>query len=206
MAEAQTLPDWLDVSRETRDGLRNFAELVAQWTTKINLISASTLPDLWERHILDSAQLYDLAGMASTWADLGSGGGFPAMVLGVIAREKAPEAQFNFVESDQRKCAFLRKASSTLAVKAAVHATRAEALPPLAAQIVTARAMAPLADLLTHVHRHLAPGGRAILPKGAKALQEVEEAQKTWTFDLDVQPSRTDSNARILIIENLRHV
>ena len=199
------IPEWLDVSHETFAALRQLADLVGQWTQRINLIAPSTLPDLWERHILDSAQLFAHAKGTESWVDLGSGGGFPALVIAILAREKQPAMPLHLVESDQRKCAFLRKASQMLGLKTQIHATRAETLPPLRATTLSARAMAPLVDLLAHVHRHLEPGGRAILPKGARALEEVEAARLKWGFDLTVTPSLTDPNAKVLLIENLHH-
>jgi 16S rRNA (guanine527-N7)-methyltransferase len=206
MVEQVEVPDWLDVSDETRDSLLRFGVMVAQWTAKINLISASTVPDLWQRHILDSAQLFDLASQEPVWADLGSGGGFPAVVLAIMARDTRPDAVFNLIESDQRKCAFLRKVVGDLGLKAKVHAVRAESLPAVGAHTLTARALAPLTDLLAHVQHHLHPQGRAILPKGTRAMEEVDLARRKWTFDLEVRPSRTDANAQILLIENLRNV
>jgi 16S rRNA (guanine527-N7)-methyltransferase len=177
-------PDWLCVSRETVEALEEFANLVLQWTARINLISPSTTPDIWGRHILDSAQLFQLAAPGASWVDLGTGGGFPGVVLAILAKEIDPNRRFQFVESDQRKSAFLRKACQHLGLPAICHASRAEAIGPLAAETITARALAPLVDLLSLVERHLAPGGRAILPKGAKAMDEIELARKRWSFDL----------------------
>lgn len=199
-------PDWLNVSRETFDALVRFAELTTHWTSRINLISPATIPAIWMRHVIDSAQLFQQAVDGRTWVDLGSGGGFPGIVMAILAREKQPDWRVNLVESDQRKIAFLRKAAQELDLQVALHALRSETLPPMQAQTVTARALAPLPDLLTHVSRHLAPGGRAILPKGARARDEVDLARKAWTFDLQSLPSHTDPTAQILIIENLRHV
>lgn len=201
-----TQPEWLNVSRETMDDLARFGALVSQWTARINLISPASIPDIWNRHILDSAQLFDLAKDGRTWIDLGSGGGFPGIVVAIIARELQPTWRFNLVESDQRKTAFLRKAAQELGLVLHLHATRAESLKQMKAQTLTARALAPLSDLLSLVHRHLEPGGHAILPKGARAQAEIDEARASWSFDLDVIPSRTDPAAQILLIENLRHV
>ena len=182
-----------------------FAELVLQWTAKINLISPGTIPSLWQRHILDSAQLFALAKDGNTWVDLGSGGGFPGIVLAIMAKHSQPDWRFSFLESDQRKTAFLRKAGQELGLTLCLHAARAEMVAPAAATTLTARALAPLPDLLSLVHRHLAPGGRAILPKGARAEEEIALARRTWSFDLDLVQSRTDPTAQILMIENLRH-
>lgn len=198
-------PDWLDVSRETIERLEQFADLVVQWTARINLISASTIPRIWNRHILDSAQLYRFGAQGSSWVDLGTGGGFPGIVLAILARDQHPDTRFHLVESDQRKVAFLRKAAQQFDLSVDCHAARAEVVAPLGAQTITARALAPLGDLLSMVSRHLAPGGRAILPKGARAGDEIDLARRRWSFDLSVEASHTDPDAQILLIENLTH-
>lgn len=200
------LPDWLDVSRETSERLATFADMVRQWTARINLVSSRTLDDLWERHVLDSAQLLALAPESGDWADFGSGGGFPGVVIAILSRERSPDRQVTLVESDQRKAAFLRKASIDLGLKTEIKVNRAETLAPLASPIASARALAPLEALLPVIHRHMAPTGRAILPKGSRAAEEVALARKTWQFDLETHSSRTDPQAQILLIENLRHV
>jgi 16S rRNA (guanine527-N7)-methyltransferase len=200
------LPDWLDVSRETFEALLHFADMVEQWTARINLISPATVPDLWNRHVLDSAQLFEYAGSGTIWGDFGSGAGFPGLVLAILAKEKRPDLRFHLVESDQRKSAFLRKAVMDLSLPAQIHAQRAEKLSPLAAQIISARALASLSELFPLLAPHLAAGGQAIFPKGAKAMEEVDLARKTWHFDLSTAPSHTDPRAQILMIENLRHV
>lgn len=197
-------PEWLDVSRETFEALWRFADLVRHWTQRINLISPGTVPQLWERHVLDSAQLYFQIKTARVWVDLGSGGGFPGIVLAILARNTA--TRFHLVESDQRKAAFLRKAASDMGLNVQIHAARAEQLVPLEADIVTARALAPLESLLPLVARHLAPNGIAILPKGVKAAEEIAQARTAWTFDLAQRASMTDPLAQILTFENLRHV
>lgn len=200
------LPDWLNVSRETEEKLRAFAEMVRHWTGRINLISAASLETLWTRHVLDSAQLFPLvAERPGAWADLGSGGGFPGIVIAILSQDRATPRSITLVESDQRKSAFLRKASQDLALQVTVEAKRSEVLGPLRADVVSARALAPLPSLLPMIHRHIAPTGCAVLPKGAKAEQEVALARKTWSFDLRSVPSRTDPSAQVLLIENLIH-
>lgn len=199
-------PPWLSVSDETLELLGRLEALVRQWTARINLISPASIPDIWNRHILDSAQLFRLAAPGALWVDLGSGGGFPGIVLAILARELEPGRRFHLVESDQRKTAFLRKAVQELGLSVDLHPKRVEMVPPLGAETVTARALAPLVDLLPLVHRHMLPSGRAILPKGARAQEEIARAREVWHFDLTVEPSRTEAQSQILVIENLRHV
>lgn len=195
-----------DVSRETEERLAAFAALVARWTPRINLVSPATIPELATRHIADSAQLFPLAGPNwRHWADLGSGGGFPGIVIAILARDTRPDARITLVESDRRKSAFLQTAARELGLPVTVHAARAETLPPLGADILSARALAPLSQLLPLALRHLAPGGRALFPKGRRAAEEVDEARRTWSFQLRTHPSQTDPQARILDIEGLAH-
>jgi 16S rRNA (guanine527-N7)-methyltransferase len=187
------------VSRETLDRLRVFADLLAKWNPRINLVAASTLPDLWRRHLLDSAQLLPLIPPgARRVADLGTGGGFPGLVLAICG---APDV--HLVESDQRKCAFLREAARATGTAVAVHAVRAEALHPLDADVVTSRALAPLDRLLEWTAPHLAAGGTALFLKGAKAADELTEAARTWKMRADRIPSRTDPAGAIVRIQDI---
>ncbi|WP_371055875.1 16S rRNA (guanine(527)-N(7))-methyltransferase RsmG [Rhodosalinus sp. K401] len=195
---APTLP--LDVSRETGARLDHFRGLVEKWSPRINLVSRAAVADLQERHIADSAQLWHLAPPARRWVDLGSGGGFPGMVIAILARELRPDLRVVLIESDTRKAAFLATAIRETDVNADIIAERIETVSPQAADIVSARALAPLERLLGLVMRHLAPGGRALLPKGAKWREEVENARRTWTFEADTIPSVTDPSAVILSI------
>lgn len=192
------------VSRETFDRLETFVALLRKWNPKINLVSAATLPEVWQRHILDSLQVFDVAATTSGhWADLGTGGGFPGLVVALVAAEEAPELRVTLVESDQRKAAFLAAVLRETGVRADLRAERIEALPPLAADVLSARALAPLPRLLDHAARHLAPGGRALFPKGQTHGEEVAEGLASWQFRVQKHPSRTDSQAVILEIEDI---
>lgn len=197
----------LDVSRETLAALQQYEELVRRWTPAINLDSKATLPDLWDRHIVDSAQIFALCPFSATsWADLGSGGGFPGVVIAILAKQLKPDLRVTLVESDLRKATFLRQAAQTLALPVTVRSSRIEVLDPLNAEVISARALAPLADLLAYADRHLAAGGVAVFPKGARYAEELAEAQKTWAFDVDAQQSLSDADAAILVIRNIhRH-
>lgn len=194
-----------NVSRETYDLLKAFADLVAKWSPKINLVSKSDLSDIWGRHIVDSLQIVPLVPKApGQWVDIGSGGGFPGIVIAIVAKEFWPEMAMTLIESDQRKATFLRTAIRELDLPAAVRTDRIEATKPQAAEILSARALASLDTLVGHAERHLATGGTAIFPKGRRADQEIAEAKENWTFDLRETPSITDPEARILTIRNIR--
>ncbi|NJS38435.1 MAG: 16S rRNA (guanine(527)-N(7))-methyltransferase RsmG [Rhodobacteraceae bacterium] len=192
------------VSRETLERLQEFEALVRRWTPAINLISKSSVSAIWDRHIVDSAQLFALfpAGV-KLWLDIGSGGGFPGLVIAILAKEASPELTVTLVESDARKATFLRHAASTLSLDVDVRTDRIEALPGLKADVVSARALAPLNDLLPYALHHLAPGGVALFPKGARHTEEVAVARLIWRFDLESKLSLSDPNAAILSIRNI---
>ena len=194
----------VDVSRETIQNLEHFAALVTKWTPKINLIAKGSVPDIWDRHIIDSVQLYRFAPKAyEKWADLGSGGGFPGIILAILAKEKQPNAHVTLIESDQRKSTFLRTAARELRLSITVIAERIEQTAPLGADVVSARALAPLPSLLPLVGRHMRDGGICLLHKGKQAAQEVADAKNDWSFDLEDHASMTDPEARLLVIQRI---
>ena len=202
-----TLLPGLFVSRETEAALRHLVGLVAKWTPRINLVSAQGLSNIWARHVLDSAQLFMLAPRGPVrWVDLGSGGGFPGLVLNLLALDRADSTTFTFVESDKRKAAFLQVAAGELGLKPTILTTRIEDTTSLHADILSARALGPLTALLGHADRHLVKSGFALFPKGRTANAEVELAKQKWSFDLAISPSMTDPDAQILRIENISHV
>lgn len=195
----------IDVSRETLAALHGFAALTAKWTPRINLIAKGTVDQIWDRHIVDSAQLFALApARFGHWVDLGSGGGFPGVVMAILAREKQPQARFTLIESDQRKCTFLRTAARELDLAVTVLADRIELAPPQQGDVVSARALAPLSALLPLVARHIAPDGLCLLHKGRTARQEIAEAQVNWSFALEDRASITDPDARLLAIQRIQ--
>ncbi|MEY4696533.1 MAG: hypothetical protein RIT14_961 [Pseudomonadota bacterium] len=199
--------DRLDVSRETHDRLLRLQGLLAKWNPAINLVSKSTVASAWDRHILDSAQLFPLmpAG-AGHWVDLGSGGGFPGLVIAVLAAELAVDLRVSLVEADQRKATFLREAARSLGVQPQIYAERIEKAPPMGANVLSARALAALPHLCFFAQRHLSPRGVALFPKGASWRDEVAEAGRDWRFDLTVHPSETESAAVILELKAISHV
>jgi len=195
------------VSRETIARLETYAALLRKWNPAINLVARNSLSELWDRHFLDSAQLLSLAPeTARHWADLGSGGGFPGLVIAILAAEQCPALHVTCVESDSRKSVFLRTVARETGLDATILTDRIEALAPLNADILSARALAPLPQLIAHAERHLAPGGVALFPKGATAAAELADALATFTFRRDEYPSRTDSAARILAIGDIGRV
>lgn len=204
MSATRDLPG-LDLTPAALGRLEALEGLVRRWTARINLVAPSTLPDLWRRHILDSAQLWPLAPEGATWADLGAGGGFPGLVIAALAAE-AGTPRVTLIESDRRKCAFLRTAARELALPATVLDTRIEQAAPQAAATVSARALAPLPALLPLVARHLAPDGTALLPKGRDWEAECAAARaRGWRFRAEALPSATSGEARILRLRDLAH-
>ena len=207
LVDATALPDWLDVSRETHQRLRDLLDLVAKWNPAINLVACGTLANGWQRHILDSAQIFACVDQPSgIWADLGSGAGFPGLVLAIIAAEKAPGLEFVLVDSDQRKAAFLAQAARRLGLGAGIICDRAERMGPLMAEVMTARAFAGLDQLCRLASRHLTASGVAIFPKGNSHRAELLQAGKAWGFDLGLKVSRTDPEGALLVLRNIRHV
>lgn len=197
----------LDVSRETIDRLEALEALLKKWNPAINLVAKSTIEQAWSRHIVDSAQLYALApATVPHWVDLGSGGGFPGLVIAALARESDPQRRITLVESDQRKCTFLREAARQLELSVSVLAERAESTAPLAADVLSARALASLDALCGYAARHLAPRGMALFPKGATHLAELAEARANWTFDVTIHASETDPASVVLALKAIQHV
>lgn len=192
-----------DVSRETIDRLETYASLLRQWQTRINLVAPATLETLWQRHMADSAQLLTLAPRSPTWLDLGSGAGFPGLVIAIMgAADGAPSV--TLVESDTRKCAFLREVARHCGIAVDIRNARIETvatqdiLGPFG--VVSARALAPLPRLLELAAPFLGPGSTAVFPKGRDVEQELAEARRTWCLDATLVPSRTEQAARIVLI------
>ncbi len=198
---------YCDVSRETMERFDVYAELLLKWTPTINLISKSTVNEIWSRHFLDSAQVITHSKQsAGHWVDIGTGGGFPGMVVAILAAEKLPGFRFTFVESDQRKVAFLQSVSRNVGLSINIVAQRIEETDSLAADVLSARALAPLTTLLGYTERHINPDGQALLMKGASFRREVDEALEFWIFQSDEYPSITDGAAVILSLGDIKRV
>ncbi|MDB6452757.1 16S rRNA (guanine(527)-N(7))-methyltransferase RsmG [Falsirhodobacter sp. 20TX0035] len=195
-----------DVSRETHLLLEDYVASLLKWTQKINLIAKASERDIWQRHVADSVQLYKLGGRGKTWVDLGSGGGLPGLVIAIMAKEHDPDRVVTMVESDQRKCVFLREMISRHKLNAQVVNARIEAVPPLGADVLSARALTALPALLGFTQLHRSKTGIALFPKGVRHMEEIADARKTWQFDHVVHPSRTDSEGVIVEVGKLFHV
>jgi len=190
------------VSRETEQRLAIFVDLLAKWRKVTNLISEATFAEVWLRHIADSAQLLALAPQAKRWVDLGSGAGFPGMVL-AIQLSDTPGAHVHLIESDQRKCAFLREVARATGAPAQVHAARIESITPevlMPVDAVTARAFAPLPILLDFAKVWLAGGAVGVFPRGKTTEAQLRDAPHWTDFRFETVSSRIDARAAILIV------
>ncbi len=195
------------VSRETIAQLNIYEALLQKWNQRINLIASGTSDHIWERHFADSAQILAICPKnISKWTDLGSGAGFPGAVIAILSMASHPGMVTTLIESDQRKATFLRAVSRETGAKFRVLDDRIEAAERQASNIVTARAVAPLPQLLGLVALHLSDDGTALLSKGATAVSEVEMARKTWSFSCESIQSVTDPSAAILKIGEIARV
>ena len=196
------------VSRETLARLEDYADLLIRWTRAVNLVSRESLADLWRRHMLDSAQLLPLLpevpdDRRRVVLDLGSGAGFPGMVLSILGA-----GELHLVESNQRKVMFLREVARETGSDAHIHGVRVEQLPRFSVDAVTARAMAPLERLLEYGAPFIDPArasngerpARALFLKGRRVEEELTKAGKLWKMDVERVPSRSDPSGTILVI------
>ena len=211
---AKPIPDGLtpeafaeiyDVSRETLTKLMAYQALLGKWQQSVNLVGPNTLAHFWQRHAADSAQILRHAPEGATvWLDLGSGGGLPGLVLAIMLAEKTPHAQVHFIESDRKKAAFLSAVSADIGLTAVVHHARIEAvaqdMPPALAQInvITARALAPLPDLLRLIAPFCNSSTVALVHKGRNWQEELTASEQYWKLSLSAHVSDTDAAARIL--------
>lgn len=193
-----------NVSRETEARLRRYCALLAKWNPAINLVAPSTLDECWQRHIMDSLGLLELAPDANRWVDLGSGGGLPGMVIAIVAAERRPAMSVTCIEADVRKCAFLQTVKREFGLQTGILSRRIEETPPQNADVVSARALAPLPKLLGLAHRHLAPNGVALFHKGENVTSEIDAARGAWRFDLTEHVNPGNPRSTILEIRNLR--
>lgn len=192
------------VSRETMLRLDQFAHLLRKWNPAINIVAGSTLNTIWGRHFSDSAQAFFLAqAKGGVWADLGSGGGFPGLVVAILAAEFTPDLKITLVESDARKAAFLATVARECELDVRQITERIEAASPLCAQVISARALAPLPKLLEYAERHLDANGVAYFLKGATWRDEIDAARRNWRFDLTAHPSKTDHNSAVLEVRGV---
>ena len=194
--------DALDVSHETLQRLHEFVDVLSRWSRTINLVADPNPATIWARHVADSLQLLPLmSGRPPPAADLGSGAGFPSLVLAIASGQP-----FHLIEADRRKAAFLREAVRVTGAPATVHAERIEAARLAPVEVVTARACAPLPRLLGYAERLLGPAGVLLCLKGRTAKDELTAARAEWQMQVISMPSRTDPAASILQISGIRRV
>jgi 16S rRNA (guanine527-N7)-methyltransferase len=187
------------VSRETLSRLEDYAALLTRWSARINLVGRDTLPDLWRRHMLDSAQLLPLVPRgAGNLIDLGSGAGFPGLVLAILG---VPGVEL--IEADSRKCAFLSEAARITEAQVMIRGCRIQAVPAHPVDIVTARACAPLARLLDLAQPFLAPNSVCLFSKGERYEEELILAGKDWTMNTSVEQSLSDRRGVILRLQQV---
>jgi 16S rRNA (guanine527-N7)-methyltransferase len=203
--DISALGNILPVSRETGERLKAFVELLEKWQPAENLVSAKTLPEIWHRHVADSAQLFPMFPETRTWLDLGTGAGFPGMVVAILGLER-PGSHVHLVESNRRKCAFLRSAVRETGALATVLEGRVEdVLPSIARpERVIARAVAPLARLLELAEPLMGQGVPAAFHKGLDFQAEIDAASQTFAFDLVRHDSKVGEGGVILEISALR--
>lgn len=196
--------DQLNVSRETREKLEAYAALLVKWNKTINLISKATVDDIWIRHIVDSAQiLLHAPSKVGYWLDLGSGGGLPGLVVAAIGFDQDRLQHLTLVEADQRKCAFLREAARQMSVPVSVLNERIETIADQKADVISARALANLSDLLSYSVRHSHAQTTMLMMKGANHEAEVEIARVKWNFRCAAYQSLTQPGAAILSVTGL---
>ena len=206
MTHINLLPG-LNVSRETFLRLKEYEKLLFKWNAKINLVSKSTLDNFWNRHVLDSAQFLSSVGeKAGKWVDLGSGGGLPGLVVAILSDEIEPVNKLFLVEADVRKAVFLKTVCRELGLKVEVYNNRVEELPPMSANIVSARALAPLKTLCLYAKNNLEKDGEAVFAKGENWKAELVEAQKKWIFSYEAVKSTLHEGSVVLVLRGIKSV
>lgn len=212
VTDAEGFAEAFGVSRETAEKFESYADLLKQWQKAVQLVAPSTLGLIWSRHFADSAQLMAFCPPnARTWLDLGSGGGFPGLVIALMASDKAapvPGLRVTLVESDSRKSAFLREVARQTRSAVDILGTRIESPSTRdkvgTVEVVSARAVAPLTDLLGLAYPFWGPGTVGLFLKGREVEKEVEAARQAWEFELELKPSLTDSSGRVARIRDLK--
>ena len=199
--------DTYNVSRETFDKLKHYQSMLTEWQSKFNLVSSSTLDDAWNRHFLDSVQLFQyIPNQAKVLYDFGSGAGFPGMVLAIMANEKMPDLQVSLIESTTKKTLYLNAVKSKTNTNVTILNDRIENLQLPKADVITSRAMASLTELLGYAYKFCKKESVCIFPKGKKYAEELSEAHKRWKFKCQIVASTQSDEGKILIITNLSKV
>jgi 16S rRNA (guanine527-N7)-methyltransferase len=205
IASAADFARAFSVSHETVEKLELYERLLIQWQKAVNLVAPATIPQIWQRHFADSAQLLALAPDAKIWVDLGSGGGFPALVIAIMLANQG-DCFVHLIESNARKAAFLSEVVRQTGAPARVHNARiadaaaSGAVP--AADVITARALAPLDTLLELALPFFSNASAGLFLKGREAQSEIADARKRWVFEVKIHPSISDAQGRILEVRN----
>ncbi len=194
------------VSRETRLKLKIYVEMLGKWNRSINLVSKSTLDDVWRRHIVDSLQIAEIGPNTGRWADLGSGAGLPGLIVAAAKAENSPNTQVTMIESDQRKCAFIAAAANLMELDVSIECRRIEESTTQTYDVISARALAPLSHLLELSLPYRHNETVCIFPKGAKAEEEMTAAQRDWNINYDTTQSVTDTSSTIFRIQEYSRV
>ncbi|WP_120500015.1 16S rRNA (guanine(527)-N(7))-methyltransferase RsmG [Roseovarius sp. EL26] len=196
-----------NVSRETQERLSIYLELLKKWNKKINLVSPATLKSAWQRHFVDSIQICQLSDKSGQkWVDMGSGAGFPGLVVSIVGMEDDTPHHVTLIESDMRKCMFLRTVIREVGAPAEVINDRIERISSLEADIVSARALADLKILMGYADHHLKPDGMALFLKGNNWKTELKDAETRWTFDYNAHNSLTENGSVIMNVSGIQHV
>ncbi|WP_295188494.1 16S rRNA (guanine(527)-N(7))-methyltransferase RsmG [uncultured Brevundimonas sp.] len=201
-AEQQAFRARSNASAEEITDLEAFRLRLVEANAVMNLVGPDSLPDFWNRHVWDSAQLLDLAPGAKTWADLGAGAGFPGLVLSIMLKGREG-AHVWLIDSLAKRCRFLQEVVDALSLPATVIVGRAEA-QALTCDVVTARAVAPMEKLLGYAQPYFQRGAQGLFLKGERAESELIEARKSWHFEAELAPSQSDVRGRIVTIRSLR--
>jgi len=201
-AEQEAFRARASASAEQIADLEAFRLRLVEANAVMNLVGPDSLPDFWNRHVWDSAQLLDLAPEAKTWADLGAGAGFPGLVLSIMLKGR-DGAHVWLIDSLAKRCRFLQEVVDALSLPATVIVGRAEA-QSVTCDIVTARAVAPMDKLLGYAQPYLQRGAKGLFLKGERAESELIEARKSWHFEAELAPSQSDVRGRIVTIRSLR--
>ena len=194
-----------NVSRETYSKLELYCQSLKEWQQKFNLVSNSSIDNVWVRHFEDSAQLFEfIPKRAKTLLDMGSGAGFPGMVISIMARAETPYLKVTLAESIGNKTLYLKYVNDLTEANAEILNLRVEKIDGRKFDVITSRAMTSLSDLLRYAYPLLAKQGVCIFPKGKSADEEILNAKKIWNFDCEKITSKTSEDGKILIISNIR--
>ena len=206
--ESNSVLETLNVSRETIDSFGDYVKILDKWNKKINLVSKNSMNDVWERHISDSAQLWGfISNNVKKWVDLGSGAGFPGLIIAALAKEKLPDLKVTLIEADHRKCVFLNQAASLLKVEVEILTLRIQDCPFQDADIISARALAPMKTLISYFLSHgKIKKSKGLFLKGKNINQELLEVPNLDIFKVKVVPSFLPGSGCVVAIEKKEFV